>query len=68
MFQLVQFDIQSPATREERSGGDDAKMTAKTMMAAEPQILRDKWFTVFFLTLSGELNFNSVTCSKLVIK
>lgn len=67
MFQLVQFDIQSPATREERSGGDDAKMTAKTMMAAEPQILREKGFTVFFLTLSGELNFYSVTC-KLVIK
>lgn len=35
---LVQFDIQSAAAQEKGSGGDDAKMTAKTMMAVAPQI------------------------------
>lgn len=38
----LQFDIQSAATQGESSGGEDAKMTAKTMMAVKPQTRRDE--------------------------
>lgn len=40
LWRSLQFDIQSAAAPENRSGGDDAEMTDKTMMAAEPQTRR----------------------------
>lgn len=37
LWSFTQSDILSATAKENRSGGGDDKMTAKTMMAVEPQ-------------------------------